>query len=76
MMKILIPTKRRLLFVLFVALPIVTISSCMDYVFNKYGAEHDKIAVEFLYNFSLVYILALVFVPIAEVLIKRLNMTG
>jgi len=45
----------------------------MDYVFNKYGAEHDKIAVEFLYNFSLVYILALVFVPIAEVLIKRLN---
>ena len=71
MMKIMIPTKRRLLFVLFVALPIVSVSSCIDYLFHNSDVELNKMAAEFSFNFLLVYILALVFVPIAEILVKR-----
>lgn len=72
-MKIIIPTKRRLLFVFFVALPIVTVSNCMEYFLMDSESETYKIIEDFLLNFSLVYFLALLFVPIAEVLVSRLN---
>ena len=64
------PTKYRLIFVGFVALPIVSVTNVIDYLVVQYGSEELIEYYGFLAHLLLVYLLALIFVPVSQFLIS------